>query len=75
MDLSEMIGMIYEGILQSMPLLRVVWIATAILGIAMLMIAFYLRKDPARKRSPWIVGGIALLMTISSGTQLIVSLL
>lgn len=75
MDLSEMIGMIYEGILQSMPLFRVVWIATAILGIAMLMIAFYLRKDPARKRSPWIVGGIALLMTISSGTQLIVSLL
>lgn len=75
MDLSEMIGMIYEGILQSMPLFRVVWIATAILGIAMLMIAFYLRKDPTRKRSPWIVGGIALLMTISSGTQLIVSLL
>lgn len=75
MDLSEMIGMIYEGILQSMPLFRVVWIATAILGIAMLMIAFYLRKDPARKRSPRIVGGIALLMTISSGTQLIVSLL
>lgn len=75
MDLSEMIGMIYEGILQSLPLFRVVWIATAILGIAMLMIAFYLRKDPARKRSPWIVGGIALLMTISSGTQLIVSLL
>lgn len=75
MNLSEMIGMIYEGILQFIPLFRVVWIATVILGIVMLIIAFYLRKNLTRKKSPWIVGGIALLMIISSGTQLIASLL
>ena len=74
MDISQTISTIYEGLLQFVPLLRVVWAATVVLGIAMLIIAFVLKKNPSRKKSPWIVVGIALLIMISSGTQLIMSL-
>lgn len=74
MDLTNLIGTIYEGLIQFMPLFRMVWIGTIVLGAAMLIIALILKKNPERKKSPWIVGGIGLLMLISSGTQLIVSL-
>lgn len=74
MDLTNLIGTIYEGLIQFMPLFRMVWIGTIILGIAMLIIALKLKKNPERKKSPWIVGGIGLLMLISSGTQWLVSL-
>lgn len=74
MDFSKLIGTIYEGLIQFMPLFRMVWIGTIVLGTALLMIALILKKNPERKKSPWIVGGIGLLMLISSGTQLIVSL-
>lgn len=74
MDLTNLIGTIYEGLIQFMPLFRMIWIGTIVLGVAMLIIALILKKNPARKKSPWIVGGIGLLMLISSGTQLLVSL-
>lgn len=74
MDISKIITEIYEGLLKFVPLFRVVWVTAVVLGIAMLMIALILKKNPARKKSPWVVGGIGLLMTISSGTQLIMSL-
>lgn len=74
MDLAAFIDMIYERILQFMPIFRIVWSGSLVLGAVMLIIAIVLKKNPTR-RSPWIVGGIALLMTISSGTQLIASLL
>lgn len=74
MDISQTITTIYEGLIQFVPLLRVVWAATVVLGIAMLIVAFVLKKNPVRKKSPWIVGGIGLLIIISSGTQLIMSL-
>lgn len=74
MDISLTIATIYEGLLQFVPLFRVVWGATVVLGIAMVIIALVLKKNPVRKKSPWIVGGIGLLMVISSGTQLIMSL-
>lgn len=75
MDLTNLIGTIYEGLIQFMPLFRMVWIGTIVLGgAAMLIIALILKKNPERKKSPWIVGGIGLLMLISSGTQLLVSL-
>lgn len=75
MDLAAFIDMIYERILQFMPIFRIVWIGSLVLGAVMLIIAIALKKNPTRRRSPWIVGGIALLMVISSGTQLIASLL
>lgn len=74
MDLTNLIGTIYEGLIQFMPLFRMVWIGTIVLGVAMLIIALILKKNPKRKKSPWIVGGVGLLMLISSGTQLLVSL-
>lgn len=74
MNLTNLIEAIYEGLLQLMPLLRMVWIGTIVLGVAMLIIALILKNNPERKKSPWIVGGIGLLMLISSGTQLLVSL-
>lgn len=74
MDLTNLIGTIYEGLIQFMPLFRMIWIGTIVLGVAMLIIALILKKNPERKKSPWIVGGIGLLMFISSGTQLLVSL-
>lgn len=74
MDLTNLIGTIYEGLIQFMPLFRMIWIGTIVLGVAMLIIALILKKNPERKKSPWIVGGIGLLMLISSGTQLLVSL-
>lgn len=75
MDLAAFIDMIYERILQFMPIFRIVWSGSLVLGAVMLIIAIALKKNPTRRRSPWIVGGIALLMVISSGTQLITSLL
>lgn len=73
MDISQTIATIYEGLLRFVPLFRVVWAAMVVLGVAMLIIAFVLKKNPVRKKSPWIVGGIGLLMVISSGTQLMMS--
>lgn len=74
MDISQTIATIYDALLQFVPLFRVVWVATIVLGIAMVIIALVLKKNPVRKKSPWIVGGIGFLMVISSGTQLIMSL-
>lgn len=74
MDLTNLIGTIYEGLIQFMPLFRMIWIGTIVLGVVMLIIALILKKNPERKKSPWIVSGIGLLMLISSGTQLLVSL-
>lgn len=74
MNISKIIVAIYEGLLQLVPLFRVIWAATLVLGISMLMIAFIMKKNPARIKSPWIVGGFGLLMVISSGTQLIMSI-
>lgn len=74
MNSKHLIDVIYEGIIQLMPLFRMVWLGTIVLGVTMLIIAFILKKNPERIKSPWIVGGIGLLMLISSGTQLLVSL-
>lgn len=74
MDLTNLIRTIYKGLIQFMPLFRMVWIGTIVLGVAMLIIALILKKNPKRKKSPWIVGGVGLLILISSGTQMLVSL-
>lgn len=73
MDISQIIATIYEELLQFVPLFRVIWVATMVLGITLVIIALVLKKNPVRKKSPWIVGGIGLLMVISLGTQLIKS--
>lgn len=75
MNITDLLTTIYEGLLQFVPMFRAVWAVAVVLGAAMLTIGFFLKKDPARKKSPWIVGGIGLLMMISSGTQLITSFL
>lgn len=75
MNLSNLIRMIYEELLHFMPLFRMVWIGSISLGVAMLVISLALKRNPERKKSPWIVGTVAMLMIISAGTQLIVSLL
>lgn len=75
MSLKELFAVIYRGIEQFMPLFRIAWIGIIALGIAMLIIAYVLKKNPARKKSPMIVGAAALLMIASSGSQLVASLL
>lgn len=74
MNFTDLIATIYEGLLQFVPLFRVAWAVTVGLSLAMLIIALVLKKNPERKKSPWIVGGIGLLMMLSSGVQLITSL-
>lgn len=74
MDISKLINMVNQWFSRLVPLFRAAWVCTVILGIAMFITAFILKKDPSRKKSPWIVGGIGLLMAVSSGTQLAASL-
>lgn len=73
MDFKGLIDAIFEGILRFMPLFRVMWVVTAGIGLIMMIIALVLKRTPARKKSPWIVGCIGLLVMLSSGTQLIAS--
>lgn len=73
MNISQIITAIYEGFLMFIPLFRMIWVTTVVIGIAMLVIAYMLNKNPLRKKSTWIVGVVGLLLTISSGTQLIMS--
>lgn len=75
MKISQIITAIYEGLLKFIPLFRMIWVTTIVIGIAMLVIAYMLNKNPLRKKSIWVVGIIGFLLTISSGTQLIMSLI
>lgn len=75
MNVTEMTEMIYGGVLRFLPLLRIAWGSMIGMGVVMIIIALVLKKNPDRRKSPWIVGGIGLLMVISSGTQLISSLI
>lgn len=74
MDLLQMSAAIYDALLQFVPLFRGVWVAAILCGLAMVTLAFVLKKNPVRKKAPWIVGGIGCLMVICSGSQLIMSL-
>jgi len=65
---------ILEWVNSFMLFFRAAWITTIVLGVALAAIAFILKRNPDRRKSPWIVGGIGLLMVISSGTQLLFSL-
>lgn len=75
MDFVNVTKTINEGLSQLVPFFRIVWICTLIIGAAMIITALVLKRNPERKKSPWIVGGIGLLMAVSSGSQLIASLL
>ena len=74
MRLTKLISMIYEELLQFIPVFRIVWAGTIALGIAMLIIALILKKNSRQANSPWVVGGVGLLLLITSGTQLIASI-
>lgn len=74
MNLLRLIESIYRELLQFIPWFRGIWIGSIVLGGIMLMIAWMLKKNPLRKKSPWIVGISGLLLIVSSSTQLIVSL-
>lgn len=73
MHVQTFMTAIHEGLLLLVPWFRMVWAVTVALGAAMLITALILKKNPVRKKSPWIVGGMGLLMMISSGTQLMTS--
>lgn len=74
MNLLRLIESIYVELLRFVPWFRGIWIGSIVLGGIMLIIAWMLKKNPLRKKSPWIVGISGLLLIISSSTQLIVSL-
>lgn len=75
MAFGDLIGTIYDYLLQFMPLFRVVWAATVVLGIVLVVLAVILKKNPEHKKAPWIIGGIGIVMIASSGTQLLSSLI
>lgn len=58
----------------AMPLLRAGWAASFLLGLALLAWGWAWSRDPARRRSPWVLGGIGALIVLSSGSQLVWSL-
>ena len=60
---------------QLMPFFRILWVASLSIGFALIFIALILKRNPQRKKSPWIAGSIGLLTIISSGTQLLISLI
>ena len=67
--------LVMEIVNELMPFLRTAWVTTVMMGIALLILAVVLNKNPERKKSPWIAGSFGTLMVISSGLQLIVSFL
>lgn len=58
----------------AMPLLRAGWTVSAVAGLALLAWARVWSRDPARVRSPWVLGGIGAVIVLSSGSQLAGSL-
>lgn len=74
MNISRWFRAVYLGILEFMPFFRVAWLVNVAVGIVLLVLAMVIKKNSERKKAPWIVGGIGLLMLVSSGIQLIASL-
>jgi len=58
---------------QLIPFFRAAWTANVLIGVMFLLVVFFLNKNSERKKLTWIVGGVGLLMVISSGTQLLFS--
>lgn len=73
MNFIILISTICGRLFRFIPLFRRIWAGSIVLGSIMLAVAVVLKRNPARNKSPWIVGGLGLLMVISSGTQLIAS--
>ena len=68
---NELVRLISWWIYELMSIFMVAWVTTILLGVALVVLAFVLKRNPERKKSPWIVGGIGLSMIISSGVQLV----
>ena len=75
MEMGQTIETIYQQLTQFIPMFRIIWAGTIVLGIALCIIAFILKKKKTRKMMPWIVGAIGIVMICSSGGQLIACLL
>lgn len=75
MDSKGIIGTLYDYLVQFVPLFRVFWIITVLIGAALVVTAIILKKSPERKKAPWIVGSIGIVMMISSSVQLLTSLI
>lgn len=73
MNFTDLITKIFDGLSHFIPLFRVGWTITVGFGLIMLIVSCILKKDSGRKKSPWIVGGVGLMMILSSGIQLITS--
>lgn len=71
MSFLSLVNDIYRFFRTAVPFFRVGWIITILIGAALLVLALVLKRNPDRQKSPWIVGGVGLLMTISSGVQLL----
>ena len=59
--------------IQSMPFLRAGWAIGIFIGIGLIVLAFILKKNPERRKSPYIIGFFGMLALISSGVQLVFS--
>jgi len=67
MFFSELMSIIQ----QTMPIFRVLWVSSLSIGVALLFIAFLLKRNSTRKSSPWVFGIIGLLTIVSASTQLL----
>jgi cytochrome c oxidase assembly factor CtaG len=75
MAFGDLIGTIYDFLLQFMPVFRVFWVVSILVGAVLVVSAAILKKNPERKKAPWILGVVAILMIASSGAQLLSSLI
>ena len=65
---------ISELIARLMPFFRASWIITILIGAWLILLSIFLRKKPNHKVSPWVISSFGVLMMISSGVQLTLSL-
>lgn len=69
------IDRIFDWIDRLMPMFRVAWVSSISIGVVLVLVALLLQRNPSRKTSPWVLGTIGAVMVMSSGWQLVASLI
>ncbi len=63
-----------EALFKYVYIFRIGWAITVLMGVAMLITAVLIAKKGHTGKMPWILGGFGVTMAISSGTQLLFSI-
>jgi hypothetical protein len=73
MGSESIVSVIRYYFIQSIPFLRAGWTMGIFIGIGLIVLAFILKRNPERKKSPSVLGILGMLAFISSGVQLVYS--